>query len=152
MEFVLVLPFLLLLALGLLEFGRALDTAHSLSSLSREGANLAARGAPLDTVAATILINGADIDMSNAGGVIATEVQIEGGAPLVMGQSWSPGFWAPSAMGGVGDTAFVLGGLNLREGGRHYVVEVFYEFRPITPLRRLFGFGVRDTLYDRAVF
>jgi hypothetical protein len=151
-EFVLVLPILLFLALGVIEFARALDVTHSMTSLSREGANLAARGTPLDTVANTVITNGTDIGLPGAGGVIATEVEIQSGWPIVQAQAYSAGFARPSAMGGVGDTAFVLNSLGLLEGRRHYVVEIFYRHRSITPLRGLFGLAVRDTLYDRAVF
>lgn len=153
MEFALCLPILMLLLLGVIEFSRSIDAAHSLSGLSREGANLAARGTPLDTVVITVVTNGQDIALGEAGGVVATEVEInEAGWPLVRAQAFSPGFTRASAMGAVGDTAFALQEAGLLAGRRHYIIEVFYRYQPITPLGNLTGLGVRDTLYDRAVF
>lgn len=152
-EFALCLPILLMLVLGVIEYSRSLDAAHSLSGLSREGANLAARGTPLDTVVIAVVANGEDIALGSAGGVVATEVEIDAsGWPLVRAQAFSPGFTRASALGGVGDTAFALRAAGLLEGRRHFVVEVFYRYQPVTPFGSMTGLGVRDTLYDRAVF
>ena len=151
-ELVLLLPILLLLGFGVVEFARSLDAVHSMSSLSREGANLAARGTSLDSVANVVIANAGDIALDGAGGVIATQLEVVAGRPVIREQAFSVGFTRPSVLGTVGDTAIALDGLGLLEGRRHYVVEIFYRFSTITPLRGLFGLGLRDTLYDRAVF
>ncbi len=152
-EFALLLPVLLLMVLGVIEFSRSLDAVHSMSTLSREGANLAARGTPLDTVALTVLTNGGEIGLGRAGGVVATEVAIDSaGWPIVRAQAFSPGFSRASGLGTAGDTAFGLHQAGLASGRRHYIVEIYYRFRPITPVGALLGFGVRDTLYERAIF
>jgi len=51
-EFALLLPLLLLLVFGIIDFGRALNAQITLTQAAREGARLAALGQPSATVAA----------------------------------------------------------------------------------------------------
>src|SRR5579859_5341565 len=51
-EFALLLPLLLLMVFGLIDFGRALNAQLTLTQAAREGARLAALGAPVTAVAA----------------------------------------------------------------------------------------------------
>lgn len=151
-EFALLTPLLLIILLGVIEFGRAIDAAHSMASLSREGANIAARGTPLDTVVAVVLANGSDLVLALSGGVVASEVRVDTGAASVTAQAHSAGFAGRSRMGRVGDRALALDSLGLIDGQTHYIVEIFHHHTAVTPLQHLLGFGVPDTLYDRAVF
>jgi len=151
-ELALMLPFLLVMLLGLIEFGTALDRTHSLSTLSREGASIASRGASIDTVANVVVLNGADIQLDSMGSVIVTEVQVTAGAPMIRAQAVAGGFTATSRLGSVGDRAAALDSLGLITGQRHYAVEIFYRHEPITPVRHVLGFGVPPVLYDRTVF
>ena len=68
-EFALVLPLLLFLFLGMVEVGNALTVAHTLSKLSREGANIASRGTSLDTVLTVVATSGRDIQCLRPGPV-----------------------------------------------------------------------------------
>lgn len=52
MEFALLLPLLLLVVFGMIDFGRALNTQLTLTQAAREGARLAALGAPAAAVTA----------------------------------------------------------------------------------------------------
>lgn len=151
-EFGLLLPFLMLLILGVIEFGRGIDEKHSMSTLSREAALLAARGTSLDSVAQTVLDNGADIRLAANGGSMASAVEITKTSAIVRAQARSSGFAGSSRLGAVGDTARSLVGLGLIEGTTVYVVEVFYRHTPIVPLGKMFGVAVPGTLYERAVF
>ena len=151
-EFALLVPILLLLIFGLIEFASAIDTVHSMSSLTREGANLAARGTSLDTVAELVLSNGAEIQLQRRGGVVASEVRITDGVPLVTAQAHSTGFVGTSQIGAVGDTAGAIASLGLLDDQKHYVVEIFYRAENLTPVHRLLGFGIPEVMYDRAVF
>ena len=51
-EFALLLPLLLMMVFGLIDFGRALNAQLTLTQAAREGARLAALGAPVPAVAA----------------------------------------------------------------------------------------------------
>ena len=151
-EFALLLPFLAMMIFGLIEFGRGIDEKHSLATLSREAALLAARWTSLDSVAQAVIDNGSDIRLDLSGGSIASAVEITKKSAIVRQQSVSKGFEGASRLGAVGDTAVGLGGIGLVEGTTVYVVEVFYHHTPIVPLRRLFNLAVPAMLYERAVF
>jgi Flp pilus assembly protein TadG len=151
-EFALLLPFLTLMIFGLIEFGRGIDEKHSLATLSREAALLAARGTSLDSVAQAVLDNGTDIRLSTSGGSVASTVEITKKSAIVRQQVKSKGFAGASRLGAVGDTAAGLVNIGLLEGTTVYVVEVFYNHTPIVPLGKLFKVAVPATLYERAVF
>lgn len=57
LEFAVLLPLLLLLALTVVDIGRALQVNLVLINLSREGANLASRGSQLNSVSSQSLMN-----------------------------------------------------------------------------------------------
>lgn len=151
-EFALVMPFLVMMIFGLIEFGRGIDEKHSMSTLSREAALLAARGTSLDSVNQTVIDNGADIKLSKSGGAIASEVEITAKSAIIKQQRKSTGFTTLSRIGAVGDTAAALVGIGLVAGTTVYVVEVFYTHTPLVPLQKLFKVSVPTTLYERAVF
>lgn len=151
-EMALILPFLLLLVLGIVEFGSIFSTSHSLTSIGREGANIAARGAPLDTVNALMLENGSEIDLANRGGSITSRIVVQDSVPTVEAQTATHGYTGQSRLGRAGDPAVGLTQLAAAEGGSFYVVELFYDYGGRTPLRRLLGSTIPDLLYTRAVF
>ena len=151
-EFALLLPFLTLMIFGLVEFGRGIDEKHSMATLSREAALLAARGTSLDSVAQAVIDNGSDIRLEDNGGSVASTVEITRKSAIVRSQAMSKGYLGTSRIGAVGDTATALVGLGLIEGTTVYVVEVFYSHTPIVPLGKLFNVAVPATLYERAVF
>ena len=151
-EFALLLPFLTLMIFGLIEFGRGIDEKHSMATLSREAALLAARGTSLDSVAQAVIDNGWDIRLETHGGSVASAIEITKGSAIVRAQAKSTGYAGASRLGEVGDTAAALIGLGLVEGTTVFVVEVFFSHTPIVPLGKLFQVAVPDTLYERAVF
>lgn len=151
-EFALLLPFFVLMIFGLIEFGRGIDEKHSMATLSREGAMLAARGTSLDSVNQAVIDNGADIRLSTRGGSIASKLDVVANKAVVRVQVKSAGYSGLSRLGAVGDTAASLSGLGLLNGTSVYVVEVFYQHVPLVPLRQMFSVGVPATLYERAVF
>ncbi|HEY7462447.1 MAG TPA: TadE/TadG family type IV pilus assembly protein [Gemmatimonadota bacterium] len=151
-EFAIVLPLLLMLVLGVIEYGNVLSRMHTLSSLSREGANLASRGSTLPEVLTNVLTNGADIALASRGGVVASRLQVQGGAARVLEQSASAGFGGRSLIGGAGGPAAGTGTWGLAEGQVVYVVEIFYNYSRITPLQDVLGIRPPATLYERATF
>ena len=151
-EMAIVLPILLVVVLGIVEFGSMFGTQHTLTSLGREGANIAARGAPLDTVNALMLENGAGIDLAGHGGSIVSRVVVEDSVPTIAEQVATGDYAGQSRMGNPGQPATGLDQLVGAEGVSFYVVELIYVYDDRTPLARAFGNFVPDVLYSRAIF
>lgn len=151
-ETAMVVTILLALALGVVEFGNALSREHTITSLSREGANLAARGATLQEAVDVTMTNGTSIGLSSRGGVVATRVQVMGGTPQVMEQKSSVGYASVSRVGKVGAKASGMDQWGVVDGQSLYVVEVFYDYNQITPFGRVVNVVVPSQLYERAVF
>lgn len=133
-ETAIILPFLLVLALGVVEFGTMFSTSHTLTSLGREGANIAARGTPLDTVNALMLENGAEISLRSFGGAITTHIVVEDSVPKIQAQAATPAYHGRSRLGMRGQPAQGLESLAGAEGANFYVVELFYVRERQTPL------------------
>ena len=152
MEFLLAVPILLVVMFGILEFGNLFDVTHTMSGLGREGANIAARGTALDTVLQVTMANGSTIQLGGNGGVVATQITVQNGNPLVTNQIASAGYVGQSKIGPIGTMASGLGSTVLSDGKSYYAVEVFFIYQPFTPLKQLVNSVVPDTLYDRTVF
>lgn len=151
-ELVLVLPVLLTVVFGLLEFGSVFDRQHVVSGLSREAANIASRGASLDSVVQITITNGSSIGIGPVGAVIASQVDVISGIPQVVSQRMGGGLTVPSKVGLPGAQATPFVGNGLSNGKSYYVVEIFLPYQPFTPLRALIAPVIPDTLYDRTIF
>jgi hypothetical protein len=147
-----VLPLILFLLLGMLEIGNALAVSHTLSRLSREGANIASRGTSLDTVLTVMATNGSDIQLGRRGGSVVSKVAVRSDGILVLDQVITPGLEDRSRIGTIGSNPVSFASYGLEAGNTHYVVEIFYHYRPITPFARLFESALPDPIYERAVF
>ncbi len=147
-----VLPLMLFLFLGMVEIGNALAVSHSLSRLSREGANIASRGTSLDTVLTVVATNGRDINFFERGGSVISRIGVRSDGLEILEQVSSPGFEARSRLGAVGSDPVSFASYGMEAGNTHYVVEIFYRYRPITPFARLFESALPDPIYERAVF
>ena len=101
-EAAIVLPILLIMMFAVIEFGNAYSVVHTMAGLSREGANIAARGTSLDTTLQVVLNNGSDIQLSSLGGSIVTRIQVQSGTAMVTNQVASPGYTGVSRIGAVG--------------------------------------------------
>lgn len=150
-EMVIVLPVLLLTVLGVMEVGHVFTVNHAMAAISREAANLAARGTLLSQTAQIAVNNGGDILLSSNGGAIATRLQVQGGTPIVMEQA-SHGSVGASKMGLVGEAALPLTGVTFDDGRVLYVVEIYYQYQPITPLVGVGGSIVPTQLYEVSIF
>src|SRR5688572_9579496 len=85
-ELVITLPFLLLLALGLIEVSRAIEASHVMSGLAREGANVASGGSTLNEAMTITRTNQVASGLRSDGGVIASRLLVMGGVPRVEAQ------------------------------------------------------------------
>jgi hypothetical protein len=84
--------------------------------------------------------------------VVASRIFVQGGSPDIDEQVASGGYEGKSRLGAAGTPATNVGSWGLQEGQIVYVVELFYRYDNITPLKDLAGIGVPDTLYERGVF
>lgn len=147
-----VTPLLLIVTFGIVEFGSMLDSRQAIAHLTREGANIASRGAPLDTVLYVTMQNGEEINLSARGGAVASRVLMIGGAPTIEEQIFSPGYGSASLFGSEGDEATEMASAGLADGASVYVLEIFYSRPTWTPLMSFFSGNLPDVIYDRAVF
>ena len=143
---------LLSIVLGIVEFGNAYSLVHTMTSLSREGANLAARGTSLEKSVDTVVDNGSTIQLGDKGGVVATRIVVSGGDPKVVEQFATGGYEGRSRMGDVGEDALGVENWGLQDGQAVYVMEVFYDYEQLTPFGTLVDVAVPEGLYERAVF
>ena len=151
-EFALLAPLLLVIFMGVTEAATAYDRQHAITGLSREGANIASRGADLDEVIQVVMTNGEILDLDALGGVVASRIFVDDGTPEIVAQVASPGFEESSKIGAVGSAAVPLSGVGLVDGQSLHVVEIFSEYRSFTPLSGFVAAAVPEGLYSRSVF
>jgi Flp pilus assembly protein TadG len=152
-EFALALPIILIIMLGMVEFAHAYDRVHGLAGLSREGANIAARGTALTEVLTVVMANGQTLQVPSKGGAIVSRVVVQQGTPTVQAQVASAGFEDQSKLSDDQDQAAQwIAQAGFAEGSTHYAVEVFLTYDPVTPLSRFLGSTAPSMLYERAVF
>ena len=151
-EFALALPMVLFLIFGTIELANAFDRELGIGSLSREGANIAARGTGLNEVLATVVATGAPLHLEDRGGVIVSRVVVDDSRPVVKAQVASRGFESKSLLVTSDSTAAWIADAGFADGSTHYVVEVYLAYEPVTPVWGMFDRVVPQTLYERAVF
>jgi hypothetical protein len=181
LEFALVMPVVLLVALGVIEFGYALLDQHVVTRLTREGSNLISRFTTIEdaeTALATmstrpvnfgtnskvifsVLKKGATVGTTNYNQVILYqrhEYGSLGGVSSTLQTRGSGSFrGAPDYQANNSDTdsnlqVFPLpANINLATGGFLYVTEVFTEHTPLTPIGN-FGITLPNQLYSIAYF
>ena len=146
--------FLLLMVFGVVDFGRALLFRHSLTSMSREAANLESRGTSMDVTLQSTIDNSGVADLANNGYVILTAVERDDlGRLRIARQVSGGGIPSASRIGSRDSTQVVLpnDGVPLR-GQTLYVAEIFVKFAPVTPVGGLLGARLPSVLYDVAYF
>lgn len=146
LELALVLPLLVLLALGVFDFSRAIHAKNIITNVSREGASLASRSSlPQTDIMNALAYTAQPLDMNNRGMIYITKVT--GGInttgsnvhPIIQDTindqtRWkgktSPQskVWNPTD---ANTNAKNLGTLSLNNGDAVYVVEVFYDYQSI---------------------
>lgn len=151
-EFALTVPMILVILLGMVEFSNAYDRIHGLAGLSREGANIAARGTALSEVLTTVMANGETLNMPANGGAIVSRLVVKQGQPTVMAQIATAGYEKKSQLADNDVAAEWIAKAGFAEGSTHYSVEVFLTYEPVTPLAGLYEAVVPPVLYERAVF
>jgi hypothetical protein len=176
----LVIPFLILVAMGVVELGLAIRNQHNVIRLSREGSNLISRNTSLQ-VAATVLteVQSGSVDFSSNSELIFSVVRRGAtvGSPnyntLILYQRYSTGSYAASsklttkgsgsfgpapdykALNSDTDTSLQVtnapAGLAAGVGDMSYITEIFSTNVLITSLAK-FGVAVPTQLYSIAYF
>lgn len=160
-ELALLLPFLVLMFLGIFDYSRAIHAKNIITNVSREGANLAARSG-IDTTKAQEYMNAIaytaqPLDMQTNGMIYINEIQGTGTTGSVVSKiinqyRWQGRTTPASKIGTAGSTALGLGPLSqtngLALGETIYAVEVFYRYRSV-----FFTYlGLDRTMYSMTVF
>jgi uncharacterized protein (UPF0333 family) len=158
-ELALILPVLLLLSFGVIEYSRSILTKNIITNMSREGANLAARTQELpQTIMDAIATTAEPLDLGTNGMIYITQVLgVDNGGtvnPIVQAQyryanggylansrvwgscaSWTDGVCTVSGspiadLEGDGGT---ISGMEaaINDGETVFAVEVFYDYAPI---------------------
>jgi Flp pilus assembly protein TadG len=171
-ELAFVVTLFLVLICAAIDFGRALHTLQVMSELSRQGSNLALRGEgtsscdSLCTSVSSLLAGSSGLDLANNGKVIITAftetlsggqtVGPSGGPYTLSEQTASSGGLSKTSKLGstVGAKVSLPGAPGLQNGQYLYVTEIYYAFKPITPIGRLTidSIGMPSILYDTAFF
>ena len=180
-EFALVLPFLVVLVLGIAELGYALLDSHIVTKMTRESSNLISRDASIqDAVTAMAGMSSRPVNFTNGSSKIifsvimkvATPGAANTGKPILYQRYVYGSFAGTSALTTAGtgcfggapdyqannaDTDTRLQVTNLPNaatmpiGGMMYITEIYTRHTLITPLDR-FGITVPQSLYSIAYF
>ena len=155
LEFALIAPLMLVLMLTVIDFSRAIHYMQVMVSLSRQGSNLASRGTTLPASAAAVVAGDAPLDLSHNGEVIITSVTNVALVNTITGQSSQGGTSNKSKVGTViGNRANLppSTAAMLAPGQTIYVTEIFYSYKPLTPIANLLHIVLPSTLYEVAYF
>jgi hypothetical protein len=146
------MPVMLLLLLGLIESGNGLAIKHKMAVLSREGANIAARGSSLQETLNVVMTGGDEIHLSEYGGAVISRIIVTDGDAVIEAQTAFGGFEFSSRLGLLDSIAAPLVGLDLVEGQVFHSVEIIFNYQALTPLAGIFPAGLTDEIYERAFF
>ena len=174
-EFTLVLPLLLIMILALIEFGSLIQSRLIVANVAREGASIASRSLTLDNALANLVaISAHPLVLNGAlGRVVITRITAGTKAavnPTITGTYMAGGLAQASSIASgsanlglpanlyqhlVYKTGRAAPGVDGSDIAEMTVVEIFYNYRPITPL---FGFvpglipSTGQLLKSRAIF
>jgi Flp pilus assembly protein TadG len=163
-EFMFVGFILLFMLFGMIDFCRAISTRQVLINLSREGANLAARGtgdtpdATISNAIAAVIAGAAPLSITTNGLVIITAIFNSNGIYKVTNQISEGGLQGLSsrvASGGVGSTVTNMSNnaVQIPQSNQTlFVSEVYYTNTVATPIGQLLNFNMTKPLYDAAYF
>jgi TadE-like protein len=179
-EFALIMPLVLIVALGVIDFGYALLDQHVVTKLSREGANLISRDTSIEAAATamqsmstqpvdfstnsrlifSVLKKGATVGTANYDRIILYQRHEIGsltGVSSRLGTAGGSFRGAPNyeAINSDTDTNLQItsppANIVMQPGGLLYVTEIFTQHTPLTPLEN-FGIPLPHQLYSIAYF
>jgi Flp pilus assembly protein TadG len=165
-EFSMVATTLIVFALGIFDFGRAIYDVEVMKNLVGEGSSMASRGTSAATTAQTVANDaGSDLNISSNGCVIVTIITNDSGTLTITAQAKNCGITATSKIGclqGVNGcqssnpTLPTYASTALSDepsGSLMAVTEMYYNFTPITPLPSILGkSSIPSQFYSVAYF
>jgi Flp pilus assembly protein TadG len=153
-EFALSATIMLTLVFGLVDFSRAIYIEQVIANLTGEGSSMASRGTTLSDTAAAVVAASSALNLSTSGQVIVSSVFNNGTKVQLTAQVSQGGIGATSQIGSViGGTATLPATVVPQANQTVYVTEVFYKYKPITPIGNLLvGTVLPSKLYDVAYY
>jgi Flp pilus assembly protein TadG len=150
LEVALIVPVLAIFIFGIVDYGRAIYDAEVIDNLSGEGSSMASRGTTLANTVTAVLAD-SDLNMSSLGCVIVSSVSA-GANPntfTIASQAQSAVcnsatsrvgcYPPPSSCGSATVPASIQTILQTSPSSTIYITEVFYNFKPVTPLGAFLG-------------
>jgi uncharacterized protein (UPF0333 family) len=158
LELALVLPLLVLLMVGVIDFSRAIEANNIIVNMSREGANMASRTSmAAQDIMNTLAYTAQSLNMRSSGMMYITVIQgVAGGYQIVP----TPDAWSGTTLSGPSkplsrvptptpSNPNPLAPFSLPVGDKAYIVEVFYKYASIFSSNVA---KITPTLYSRAIF
>ncbi len=153
-EFALSATLMLTLVFGLVDFSRAIYISEVITNLTGEGSSMASRGTTLSDTATAVIAASDPLNLNVSGQVIISSVFNNNNRIQLTAQVSQGGLGATSRIGSViGGTAGFPSTVVPQLNQTVYVTEVFYKYKPITPIGNLLVGTVLPTqLYDVAYY
>ena len=168
-EFTLVGFIVLFLLFGMIDFCRSISTDQVIINLSREGANLAARGsvgtstdAAISNAITDVIAGASPLNINSSGEVIISAVFNTGQSYVISNQISEGYLTVPSKIGVLNGVVTMpiaanAAGAVPQSNQTTFVAEIYYNFAPVTPLGNVLvgnlrGFMVTTQMYDVAYF
>jgi Flp pilus assembly protein TadG len=135
-ELAIILPVLVLLMLGLVDLSRAIQAYNIIANMSREGANLALRAsnsANAQDIMNSLANTAQPLAMTSRGMMYVTEVRGVAGSdsvvvPVIRSKTGWKNKTAPSSTVHQGSVPRILKDINLKNGDKVFIFEVFYRY------------------------
>ncbi len=157
LEYLLTLPLLLVLLIGIVDVGQLLLLHARLDQATRETGQLVSRGMPVDDAWDTLLAAPFGLDLAGRGQMIVTVIAARSATdlrPWVRSQTTKgAGQWvAQSRVGAPGGPATVPGITQLPAGTSLVAVESAYGYEPVVPPPALAALALPDAVHAVAYF
>ena len=156
---------LLVIILGIVDFGRAIYDVQVMKNLAGEGSSMGSRGTTPAVTATTVTNDaGTTLDMAHRGCVIITTVSNQSGTLAITDQAYQCGISASSQIGclkgvnGCQSTTPVLPSAaqtalsSEPNGSTLTVTEIYYNYSPVTPITALLGTSTLPSQFYTAAF
>ncbi len=152
-EFAIAALMVIILVLGLIDFGRAIYDQQVITNLTGEGCSLSSRGTTLTDTASAVVLSAAPLNLSTSGRVIVTSIYNNSGTLQITGQVSQGGISATSRVGTMGGIAHLPSAAVPQPSQTVFVTEVYYQYSPITHIGKLLSTSILPTqLYDVAYY